>query len=165
MSYLQQIVAPYYRRPEVTPLQTVNPTAEMAKNLMAQALSMKMGAGSPALPVASKGNYVSWGGATLSADAMRSFMSVAARFGGIPLTSSYRSIAQQAKLYADYLAGRHKAQVAPPGKSLHNFGLAIDVNTAWLKKNPGAVKALLAAGWRQFDPVNEPWHFSYGTTG
>lgn len=41
------------------------------------------------------------------------------------VTFGYRSIEQQADLYAKYLAGGPKA--APPGKSAHNFGLAVDV--------------------------------------
>ena len=39
--------------------------------------------------------------------------------------SGYRSLDEQAALYQTYLAGGPLA--APPGKSAHNFGLAVDV--------------------------------------
>lgn len=54
---------------------------------------------------------------------------VEAVLGGDPdrwcVTFGYRTIDEQARLYAAYLAGGPKA--APPGKSAHNFGLAVDV--------------------------------------
>lgn len=47
---------------------------------------------------------------------------------GLTIVSAYRDIEQQRVLYEAYLA-RNKAppQVAPPGRSLHNNGLAIDI--------------------------------------
>ena len=42
------------------------------------------------------------------------------------VTSSYRSIATQRRLYRAYLEGRHPLPVAPPGRSAHNYGLAVD---------------------------------------
>lgn len=41
------------------------------------------------------------------------------------VTSGYRGIPEQRVLYAKYRAGGPRA--APPGKSAHNYGLAIDV--------------------------------------
>lgn len=41
------------------------------------------------------------------------------------VTSGFRSLADQTALYAAYRAGGPRA--APPGRSAHNFGLAIDV--------------------------------------
>jgi RHS repeat-associated protein len=43
----------------------------------------------------------------------------------IRVTYGFRSFEQQAQLYKAYLAGGPKA--APPGKSAHNYGIAIDV--------------------------------------
>lgn len=43
------------------------------------------------------------------------------------LTSGYRSPDKQAKLFSQYLAGRTKYPVAPPGTSTHEFGYGIDV--------------------------------------
>lgn len=41
------------------------------------------------------------------------------------VTHAHRSLAEQGELYRKYLAGGPRA--APPGRSAHNFGLAIDV--------------------------------------
>jgi len=43
------------------------------------------------------------------------------------VTSGFRSFEQQAGLYADYRAGRSRLPAAAPGRSAHNYGLAIDV--------------------------------------
>jgi LAS superfamily LD-carboxypeptidase LdcB len=45
------------------------------------------------------------------------------------VTSGYRSLSEQRRLYALYTSGRHRYPVAPPGKSYHNYGLAVDVVT------------------------------------
>lgn len=42
------------------------------------------------------------------------------------VTSGVRSTEKQAKLYADYQAGRSTIIAAPPGRSAHEYGLAID---------------------------------------
>jgi len=49
------------------------------------------------------------------------------RADGIParITSGYRSLAKQRKLYAAYKRGGPLA--AAPGRSAHNFGLAVDI--------------------------------------
>lgn len=45
------------------------------------------------------------------------------------ITSTYRSVAKQKRLYQLFLAGRSRYPVAPPGRSKHNFGLAADLVT------------------------------------
>lgn len=42
------------------------------------------------------------------------------------VTSGVRSSEKQAQLYADYKAGRSSIPAAPPGRSSHEYGLAID---------------------------------------
>jgi hypothetical protein len=76
----------------------------------------------------------------------------------IPITDSTRTRAQQADCY------RRKPDLcAPPGKSMHERGLAIDVDTSKVDPNaPAVVYALTNAGWRRYDPPREPWHWSYG---
>lgn len=42
------------------------------------------------------------------------------------VTSTYRSLGEQRKLYRTYLAGRASFPANPPGQSGHNYGLAWD---------------------------------------
>lgn len=50
--------------------------------------------------------------------------------GGGPLivSSARRSRADQYRLYQNFLAGRSKIPAAPPGRSLHEHGLAFDMH-------------------------------------
>src|SRR5437899_8700948 len=41
-------------------------------------------------------------------------------------TSTYRSHAEQERLYRAYISGRHAFPVAPPGSSAHEYGEAFD---------------------------------------
>lgn len=53
------------------------------------------------------------------------------------VTSGFRSVEKQRRLYEKYLRGEHPLPVAPPGKSMHNYGLAFDMisdNNPWLGK-------------------------------
>lgn len=63
-------------------------------------------------------------------------LKVARQYGLRPrVTSTYRSIREQAQLYDKYLRGETQYPVAPPGKSMHNYGLAIDIvsrSNPWL---------------------------------
>jgi len=43
------------------------------------------------------------------------------------VTSARRSIAKQARLYEAYTRGESKIPAAPPGRSLHQLGLAFDM--------------------------------------
>lgn len=43
------------------------------------------------------------------------------------VTSSRRSRAEQTRLYRRYLAGKSRYPVAPPGRSKHELGRAIDI--------------------------------------
>ena len=76
------------------------------------------------------------------------------RFSGA--LSCFRTYAQQAAIYAD-----RPGLAAPPGHSLHEKGLALDVTNVdermrWM---------LYLHGWSQFNRALEPWHFSYRTVG
>lgn len=50
------------------------------------------------------------------------------------VTSSYRSRAKQSQLYDRYIRGESKIPAAPPGRSLHGYGLAFDL--ARIGKDP-----------------------------
>lgn len=43
------------------------------------------------------------------------------------ITSVYRSYARQAQLYERYRAGKSRYPAAPPGRSYHNYGRAVDM--------------------------------------
>ncbi len=43
------------------------------------------------------------------------------------VTSGFRDMSKQAELYQKYLAGESLIPAAPPGRSLHNYGLAFDM--------------------------------------
>lgn len=72
--------------------------------------------------------------------------------------SAYRSRNHQKALYEAYKAGKGSL-AAPPGYSLHERGLAIDIDAssrAWLAKHP-------EFGWIRTLAI-EPWHFEYQET-
>lgn len=73
------------------------------------------------------------------------------------VTSGYRSTALQARLYAEYRAGRSRYPAQPPGQSKHEKGLALDV----LSNHTGKLVALLtdpSVGLAWAGPV-DPIHF------
>jgi D-alanyl-D-alanine carboxypeptidase-like protein len=101
-------------------------------------------------------------GDTLQKAAMRSLIQIRKQTG-LPvfqlIGSSYRTPEEQAALYK-----QKPGLAAPPGQSLHQRGLAIDLRT----DHPLFEKmrrALEAAGWRQWSPDTEPWHYSFMETG
>ncbi len=69
---------------------------------------------------------------------------------GIQLNSAYRTVAYQAALCA-----RVSGPCAPPGQSMHNFGLALDVGN-W----PQLLRVAAKAGLCQPLPSNDAVHFS-----
>jgi hypothetical protein len=82
---------------------------------------------------------------------------IAASGGRVSPGSGYRSYEQQAALYRDYVNGvPGQARAAPPGKSNHNHGMAMDLRysgdgQAWVHAN--------AERFGLFFPMDdEPWH-------
>ena len=47
--------------------------------------------------------------------------------GRLVVTSARRSPQKQARLYRDYLSGKSLIPAAPPGRSLHQYGLSFDM--------------------------------------
>lgn len=72
----------------------------------------------------------------------------------ISITGSIRTCALQRHLYA-----KDPGRFANPNTSLHPRGLAIDV---FVPYRPVIRTILLAHGWQQARPDDEPWHFSFG---
>lgn len=80
----------------------------------------------------------------------------------VQITSVVRTRAQQANLYARYLAGRSQYPVAPPGRSDHEYGLAWDMvvngdSRGPLQAQAGALWRSWGGRWSESDPV----HFFY----
>lgn len=71
-----------------------------------------------------------------------------------------RSLSDQVRLYDEFLASQYGGPPAPranqPGKSLHQYGLAIDV--VRLRDEERIRRALLRNGWAQ-EVEGEAWHF------
>jgi len=85
---------------------------------------------------------------------IESLLSVARLYRLNPVvTSTYRSIAEQTELYREYVAGRHPYPVAPPGRSMHNYGLAADIycdDLPWL----GQVWQYWGGYWTPADDIH-----------
>ena len=110
-------------------------------------------------PVAIGGGLFGVGRVTLARPAMDAFLRAQRILGmRIEITDSYRTRAMQAAAHA-----AKPGPAAPPGHSMHERGLAIDVHTGFLAAHPEVVAALEAAGWHQLG--HEPWHFSWGRRG
>jgi len=83
--------------------------------------------------------------------------------GRLVVTSAFRSPGKQAELYAKYQRGETLIPAAPPGRSLHNLGLAFDL--ARLGKDPLDDPLLnwLGALWEhvggQWGGIRDPVHF------
>jgi len=79
------------------------------------------------------------------------------------VTSSFRSQAKQARLYDLYIRGKSQIPAAPPGRSLHGYGLAFDL--ARLGKDPFNDPLLnwLGRVWEswggQYGGQRDPVHF------
>lgn len=70
------------------------------------------------------------------------------------ITSTYRSMATQQRLYDNYRAGRSKYPAAPPGRSWHNYGLALDMVADRLPEL-GRLWQSVGGGWGgNADPVH-----------
>jgi len=81
--------------------------------------------------------------------------------------SAYRSIAKQKVLWekalkkygSETIASKY---VAPPGKSSHNLGRAVDVSLKGGAANASLLQKIMCeAGWVRYSA--EWWHFEYGT--
>jgi len=79
------------------------------------------------------------------------------------VTSSFRSASKQAKLYAKWRSGESQIPAAPPGRSLHGYGLAFDL--ARIGKDPFTDPLLtwLGAVWTswggRYGGPGDPVHF------
>lgn len=71
------------------------------------------------------------------------------------VTSTYRSFAEQSRLYHRYITGQSNLPAAPPGRSLHQYGMAFDM-VAKQQESLGALWEHMGGRWggRFRDPVH-----------
>jgi hypothetical protein len=97
----------------------------------------------------------------------RQLLLVAGQAGLQPrITSTYRSVAEQTRLYRRFLAGQNPYPVAPPGHSAHEAGFAFDM---MIMDAPGQMESDLAdlgQVWESWGGIwgghfKDPIHFEY----
>ena len=103
-----------------------------------------------------EGTYSGAGPTKGLAPAMRAALARAEQLLGhpVPITSGYRSSEQQAALYANRAGNPYP--VAPPGASMHEKGMAIDVPPDFV---PRLLTVAPKAGLCQPYPADDPIHF------
>jgi hypothetical protein len=105
-----------------------------------------------------------WRGVTLQPLAMTAFKQAQRSVDGrIDVVESYRSCADQMKACENICENPEGCPglCAPPGKSWHQLGAAVDITQASLD-DPQIFSALVDAGWCQAVPDSDPGHFSFG---
>lgn len=80
-----------------------------------------------------------------------------AQYNGLKprITSVYRSRARQTQLYERYLQGKSKYPAAPPGRSYHEYGRAVDLSAENLA-GLGALWQRMGGSW---GGSRDPIHF------
>jgi len=83
--------------------------------------------------------------------------------GKLVVTSARRSIAKQQRLYDDWKRGISKIPAAPPGRSLHQYGLAFDMARIGINPLGDPLLAYLGAVWTswggRWGGERDPVHF------
>ena len=81
----------------------------------------------------------------------------------VVVTSGRRSPAKQARLYREWKLGRSRIPAAPPGRSLHQFGLAVDVARIGVDPLNDPLLNYLGAVWASYGGkwggARDPVHF------
>jgi hypothetical protein len=121
-------------------------------------------------------------GMRLAEPAAQSFVAVRSELRrlevSLGLLSAHRSTVEQRQDYeltASYVRDLSTFPVAPPGRSLHERGLAVDVAYEGYLQDFRAPapspslqlvrRAMREHGWYQIDAENDPFHFSFGRIG
>jgi hypothetical protein len=115
-------------------------------------------------PCAERPPLVRAGGIRLQPAAMRAFRAAERDAGvSIPVVWSFRSCRQQREVCRTICGDPNGCPglCAPPGRSWHQLGAAIDTTEEALT-DERIVEALLANGWCQPLPSSDPGHFSFG---
>jgi hypothetical protein len=136
---------------------TTNP---MMGQLMALAMQQggKGKGGTGGFSGSKTGHLVTEHGVTGNARAMSMLDRVAQQYPQLwpHVISDYRTRAEQQRLYNSYKAGTGNL-AAPPGHSMHEKGLAFDIDASWINSRPGLRDLLNRLGG--FPVGGEPWHW------
>ena len=118
----------------------------------------------PSDPCAERPPLVTWEGVRLQPLAMSAFKAAQKQAGKpIPVVQSYRSCAKQ-RMACKGICGDPNGcpgTCAPPGKSWHQLGAAVDVTQGGID-DPAIVAAMKANGWCEPLLSTDPGHFSFG---
>lgn len=118
----------------------------------------------PTDPCTQRPPLVTWEGVRLQPLAMTAFKAAQQQAGKpIPVVQSYRSCAKQ-RMACKGICGDPNGcpgTCAPPGKSWHQLGAAVDVTQAGID-DPAIVAALKGNGWCEPLLSTDPGHFSFG---
>jgi len=83
--------------------------------------------------------------------------------GRLVITSARRSMAKQSRLYQRWLSGESKIPAAPPGRSLHGYGLAFDMARIGIDPLQDPLLEALGSLWSswggQWGGARDPVHF------
>lgn len=83
--------------------------------------------------------------------------------GRLIVTSARRSSAKQSRLYADWKSGKSRIPAAPPGRSLHEYGLAFDLARIGIDPLDDPLLNWLGAVWEYYGGRHggsrDPVHF------
>lgn len=78
-------------------------------------------------------------------------------------TSTYRSSTEQARLYNEWLSGKSLFPALPPGRSLHEYGLAVDIARFGVEAAEDPILREAGAAWRRgggtWGGETDPVHF------
>lgn len=143
------------------PVQTAGPYQQSGLMQMLPQLAQlaqQQGGGGGGFSGPQTGHLTTEHGVTGNARAMSMLDRVAQQYPQLwsHVESSYRTRAQQEALYQQYLHGNGNL-AAPPGHSMHEQGLAFDINAAWINSRPGLRALLDRLGG--FPVGGEPWHW------
>lgn len=80
------------------------------------------------------------------------------------VTSGFRSIKKQQELHSNWLSGKSNIPAAPPGQSMHNYGLAFDLARPNVDPFQDPLLVYLADLWSRVGGAGsvrgDPVHFS-----
>ena len=83
--------------------------------------------------------------------------------GRLVVTSAFRSMRKQQELYCKWRSGKSPYPAAPPGQSMHNYGLAFDMARIGVNPRQDPLLAYLGEVWQMVGGVYgkeaDPVHF------